>query len=151
MKYKIGDKVRVRQWDDMAKEYGESFGSIDIPHFYFPRSVEKYCGEVVTIEKANTCSYNIKEDEEHWYWTDDMFENMYYSCADNITKDLQNACVKVFESILPKYPKHNDMLDTFTKIPKEENKRTVKEIEEMMKENTTAEAKKGAHRRTRII
>lgn len=51
MKYKVGDKVRVRQWDDMAKEFGESFGSIDIPHFYFPRSMEKYCGEVVTIEK----------------------------------------------------------------------------------------------------
>ena len=142
MKYKIGDKVRVRQWDDMAKEFGESFGSIDIPHFYFPRSMEKYCGEVVTIEKADTCSYHIKEDEENWYWTDDMFENMYYSCADKITKDLQEAYDKVFKSILPKYPKHNDMLDTFTKIPKGEIKITAEETKEMVKKNIETEIEK---------
>ena len=148
MKYKIGDKVRVRQWDDMAKEFGESFGSIDIPHFYFSRSMEKYCGEVVTIEKAYTCSYHIKEDEEHWYWTDEMFENVYYCCADKITKDLQEAYDKVFKSILPtKIVKHNDALDAYTRLLKGENKITAEETEEMMKENTIAEAKKRVHQK----
>ena len=31
MKYKVGDKVRVRRWDDMVKEFGECIESIDIP------------------------------------------------------------------------------------------------------------------------
>lgn len=100
MKYKVGDKVRVRQWDDMAKEFGESFGSIDIPHFYFPRSMEKYCGEVVTIEKADTCSYHIKEDEEHWYWTDDMFEPYKVTLArqaDFIDKEAYSKLIKQLE------------------------------------------------------
>ena len=30
MRYKVGDKVRVRQWDDMAKEFGtDEAGRID--------------------------------------------------------------------------------------------------------------------------
>lgn len=74
-----------------------------------------------------------------------MFENVYYSCADKITKDLQEAYDKVYGSIFPKYPKHNDMLDTFTKIPKGEIKITAEETKEMVKKNTTAEAKKRVH------
>lgn len=152
MKYKVGDKVRVRQWDDMVKEFGffdDLKKDINIPGCTFVNNMKKFCGRVVTIS-SNTIScgndiHLIKEDDQNWYWTDDMFENVYYSCADNINKSLQNACVKVFESILPKYPKHNDMLDTFTKIPKGEIKITAEEIKEMMKENKTVEAKKEVH------
>lgn len=102
MKYKVGDKVRVRQWDDMVEEYGESFGSIDIPHFYFSRNMEKYCGEVVTIEKVYTCSYRIKEDEEHWYWTDEMFESYKVKIAyqaDLIDKETFSKMVEMAEQL----------------------------------------------------
>lgn len=54
----------------MAKEFGESFGAIDIPYFCFSKDMEKYCGKVVTIEKANTCSYYIKEDNGSGSWTE---------------------------------------------------------------------------------
>lgn len=150
MKYKIGDKVRVRQWDDMVKEFGFSGctkSNIDILGCLFTNIMKKFCGSVVTISNiaGDNSRYLIKEDDQNWYWTDEMFENVYYSCADKTTKDLQNACVKVFESILPKYPKHNDMLDTFTKIPKGEIKITAEETKEMMKENKTVEAKKEVH------
>lgn len=111
--------------------------------------MKKFCGRVVTIS-SNTIScgndiYTIKEDGQVWYWADEMFENVYYSCADKITKDLQEAYDKVYESIFSKYPKHNDMLDTFTKIPKGEIKITAEETKEMMKENKTVEAKKEVH------
>lgn len=146
MKYKVGDKVRVRQWDDMAKEFGFFGCNIDIlGRCLFTNSMKKFCGSVVTISASDNSRYLIKEDDQNWYWTDDMFENMYYSCVDKITKDLQEAYDKVFKSILPKYPKHNDMLDTFTKIPKGEIKITAEETKEMMKENKTVEAKKEVH------
>ena len=150
MKYKVGDKVRVRQWDDMAKEFGFSGctkSNIDILGCLFTNNMKKFCGSVVTISNiaSDNSRYLIKEDDQNWYWTDDMFENVYYSCADKITKDLQEAYDKVYESILPKYPKHNDMLDTFTKIPKVEIKITAEETKEMMKENKTVEAKKEVH------
>ena len=145
MKYKVGDKVRVRQWDDMAKEFGFFGCNIDIlGRCLFTNSMKKFCGSVVTISNiaSDNSRYLIKEDDQNWYWTDDMFENMYYSCADKITKDLQEACDKVFKSILPKYPKHNDMLDTFTKIPKGEIKITAEETKEMVKKNIETEIKK---------
>lgn len=150
MKYKVGDKVRVRQWDDMAKEfgfYGCTKSNIDILGCLFTNSMKKFCGSVVTISNiaSDNSRYLIKEDYQNWYWTDDMFENMYYSCADKITKDLQEAYDKVFKSILPKYPKHNDMLDISTKIPKGEIKITAEETKEMVKENKTVEAKKEVH------
>ena len=150
MKYKVGDKVRVRQWDDMVKEFGffdDLKKDIDILGCLFTNNMKKFCGSVVTISNiaSDNSRYLIKEDDQNWYWTDDMFENMYYSCADKITKDLQEAYDKVYESILPKYPKHNDTLDTFTKIPKGEIKITAEETKEMMKENKTVEAKKEVH------
>lgn len=148
MKYKVGDKVRVRQWDDMAKEFRELSRDINIvkadDNCLFKNEMKKYCGTVVTIEKVinEYKRYLIAEDDQSWYWTDDMFENMYYSCADKITKDLQEAYDKVFKSILPKYPKHNDMLDIFTKIPKGEIKITAEETKEMVKKNIETEIEK---------
>lgn len=143
MKYKVGDKVRVRQWDDMVEEFGESAGSIDTPACSFEEDMRLYCGTIVTIKEVKDDeSYYIEEDNEDWFWTDDMFENMYYSCADKITKDLQEAYDKVFKSILPKYPKDNDMLDIFTKIPKGEIKITAEETKEMVKKNIETEIEK---------
>lgn len=154
MKYKVGDKVRVKQWDDMVEEYG-SYNSkdINIPSCTFVKAMREYCGSVVTIHKL-TCRdtrYFIEEDDCGFFWTDDMFENVYYSCADKITKDLQEAYDKVYESILPKYPKHNDMLDTFTKIPKGEIKIIAEETKEMMEEDKTVEAKKEVIQKMKII
>lgn len=146
MKYKVGDKVRVRQWDDMVEEFG-FFGctksNINILGCLFTNGMKKFCGSVVTISNITSDSrYLIKEDDRNWSWTDEMFENMYYSCTDKITKDLQEACDKVFKSILLKYPKHNDMLDTFTKISKGEIKITAEETKEMVKKNIETEIKK---------
>ena len=36
MKYKVGDKVRVREWDDMEKEFGlDEYGGIVVCGFSF--------------------------------------------------------------------------------------------------------------------
>lgn len=143
MKYKVGDKVRVRQWDDMAKEFGESFGSIDIPHFYFPRSMEKYCGEVVTIEKADTCSYHIKEDEEHWYWTDDMFEPYKVTLArqaDFIDKEAYSKLIKQLEK-QPIIFAPKSSIDGF-KVSTGLINNIAKETREMVKKNIETEIEK---------
>ena len=79
MKYKVGDKVRVRQWDDMAKEFGLIFGDdIDIPNCTFVNKMKRYCGSVVTIHDivCNNSRYLVKEDDWNFFWIDDMFENL---------------------------------------------------------------------------
>jgi hypothetical protein len=48
---KVGDKVTIRQWDDMAAEYGlDSDGDINAdPFLLFLRGMERYCGTTQTV------------------------------------------------------------------------------------------------------
>ena len=72
-KFKVGDKVRVRQWDDMAKEFGvDSSGAIDKSP-YFIGAMRQYCGQVLTIEGINAFGYYLVE-ECIWKFCDEMFE-----------------------------------------------------------------------------
>ncbi|MFQ9785836.1 MAG: hypothetical protein ACLRYF_04315 [Mediterraneibacter faecis] len=80
MGYKVGDKVRVRQWDDMAKEFGECLGAIDTPFCFFVSSMKVYCGLVYEIAEVYGRCYELKSNEKldikKWYFTDDMLESV---------------------------------------------------------------------------
>ena len=83
MKYQIGDKVKVRKWDDMALEYGvDDDGDIKMP-IYFIKEMEPFCEKIVTIKERcvdlydEEC-YKILEDTEHEFnFSDDMFEDEF--------------------------------------------------------------------------
>lgn len=67
-KYKVGDKVRVRK--DLCVYVG--YGSCT-----FVYGMRNYCGKEVIISCIDDCGrYRIKEDNMHWYWTDEMFEGL---------------------------------------------------------------------------
>jgi hypothetical protein len=73
MKYKVGDKVRVRSWDSMAEQFGvDRFGDIKVNNTYFVDAMRKCCGETLTITSVNMSSYQTKGNS--WQWTDEMFE-----------------------------------------------------------------------------
>lgn len=65
MRFREGDRVRVRQWDDMAEEYGveivAGLGSItpsssyDSPHFITP--MKDLCGLSGTVEHVGCDEY----------------------------------------------------------------------------------------------
>ena len=85
MKYKVGDKVKVRKWDDMASEFGvDDDGDIKTP-VYFIKDMEQFCGRIVTIKECcvdldNEEYYEIIEDTEQGFWfSDDMFEDEFVS------------------------------------------------------------------------
>jgi len=81
-KYKVGDKVRVRSWDSMMKEYGPyGWYGIKVPGSYFTEEMKCYCGKIVTISKVNEHNnYHIKEDNKEdwkaWSFNDNMFEDV---------------------------------------------------------------------------
>lgn len=50
MRYKVGDKVRVRQWDDMAKEFGVNNGNIPINGCLFVKEMKQYCGRITNLQ-----------------------------------------------------------------------------------------------------
>ena len=103
MKYKVGDKVRVRQWDDMVKEFGVWARAIDTTECSFDEGMRLYCGTIVTIKEVkNNDSYYIEEDNEDWYWTDEMFEPYKVSIPSqtdfiNINKDAYDKLIKQLE------------------------------------------------------
>ncbi len=65
MKYKVGDKVRVRVDLVQGKLYGCETAVDDMADMG---------GMTVTIGDANESGYGIKEDPEGYTWTDEMFE-----------------------------------------------------------------------------
>lgn len=77
MKYKVGDKVRVRQWDDMAKEFGVNNGNIPINGCLFVKEMKQYCGR--TYEVYDKSLYYILATENEvleWCFTDSMLEDV---------------------------------------------------------------------------
>ena len=75
MKYKVGDKVRVRQWDDMAREFRvNKYGNIDVGNILFSKAMKRYCGKVLTIDYIFNNRYYVEEAPMYIWWSDDMFE-----------------------------------------------------------------------------
>ena len=61
MKYKVGDKVRVRSDLEKNTSYG---GKI------FVRGMAVHRGKNVEISKVHDDAYYIKESDREWFWTD---------------------------------------------------------------------------------
>lgn len=75
MRYKVGDKVRVRDWDDMVKEFGICGENITISGCYFVELMKKYCNCIVTISELTIHDkYLVEEDSNGFYWCNEMFE-----------------------------------------------------------------------------
>ena len=69
MKYKVGDKVRVKDlvwYVDNKNEY-DNVGE-------FVKQMQCYCGSEQTISYISE-NYYKTEESDNWHWTDDMFED----------------------------------------------------------------------------
>lgn len=83
MKYKIGDKVKVRN-DLKVQRYGDKT---------FVERMEKYKGKLVTISEEFPGFYHIKEDKnENWDWAEQMFEPVVELTAEEAIKIQAEMC-----------------------------------------------------------
>ena len=93
MKYKVGDKVKVRE--DLVE--GDLYGK-----YKFLKDMKEFLGKQVTIEESFEIfnSYDIKEDDYGFYWTDEMFECKVYDNIDEFWDDWKNekVCIKFYNS-----------------------------------------------------
>ena len=76
MRYKEGDRVRVRQWKAMARQGKLLSDGISFPEkwWIFLKINRKFCGQVVTIKGVANDHYRIEEDNRQCCWIDEMFE-----------------------------------------------------------------------------
>ena len=94
MRYKKGDKVRVRslEWYNANKN---SEGAIIFHNWrIFDDSMSEFCGTVVTIDAYNPRGdyYDIKEDGKVNYWSDDMFEGLAIEKPQEKMVSLEQVC-----------------------------------------------------------
>jgi hypothetical protein len=68
MKYKVGDKVKVRNDLVVDRAYGDGV--------WFRSDMARYKSQIVTISKVEDYFYNIKGDKCCWSWVDEMFEDV---------------------------------------------------------------------------
>lgn len=87
MKYKVGDKVRIREDLVTGGNYGGSVAVDDMIDMG---------GMTVTIEDIDKSGYGIKEDPEGYTWTDEMFEPVEEMSAIEALEILSEICMKQF-------------------------------------------------------
>ena len=77
---KPGDRVKLRTWEDMEKQYGlDSGGDISFLPFghYVSKRVKEYCGNVVLVQKTNESSVEVKTNY-------DMLYNFAFSAIEEV-------------------------------------------------------------------
>lgn len=83
MKYKVGDRVKIRTDLEAGRSYynedGEATDAVT-------GDMLRFAGKLVTIEKITPYDkYIVEEDDEDWSWVDGMFECKATDSADDNT------------------------------------------------------------------
>lgn len=83
MKYKTGDKVKIKSldWynenkDEVGSVYGDSYA-------IFIQTMTKFCGQTVTILEGIDDVYGILEDDDEYSWADYMIECLIEPAIEN--------------------------------------------------------------------
>ena len=82
MKYKVGDKVKVRSDLKAYEIYGSNM---------LTKSMEKFAGKTVTISGVGITSYEIEEMKVA-YWTDEMLEPVEEMSAEEAIRTFGEVC-----------------------------------------------------------
>ena len=97
MKYKVGDKVRVREDLIVDQWYGEDV---------FASGMVSFKGKIVTISNIESGFYILKEDSSRWSWTDEMFSEKV--SQDFIPKE------SILQSTIPEGESSSDIITVKT-------------------------------------
>ena len=78
MKYKVGDKVRIKSLD-WYNQNKNSIGDINFGEVSFVESMCELLGVEAIILEVKRNGYIVSKDDHKWLWTDEMFEEDYES------------------------------------------------------------------------
>ena len=107
MKYRAGDKVRIKSLDWYNKNKGMN-GLVGL----FTPSMKRLCGKVVTLDSAYNGKYTAIEKEAKGYYLDDsMIEGLAEFSEDKLLEKLNDAFKKVDEEMDARYKKAKAFCD----------------------------------------
>ena len=115
MKYKVGDKVRIKSLD-WYNENRNILGNVDCGDALMTFEKIRFCGKIVTISSISdvTDTYGIEEDNGLWIWTDEMIEGLVerngktypYKIGDRVILMGGNRCATITDL---KYNSHGNL------------------------------------------
>ena len=104
MRYKVGDKVRIKSLD-WYYENRDKIDQIDCGNVCFVRNMATLCGKIVTISSILPTleAYRIEEDDGEFNWTDKMIERLVerdgktypYKIGDRVVLKGRNRCATI--------------------------------------------------------
>ena len=130
MKYKIGDRVRIKGFDWYYKN-SDSMGNVKCGVFDFTTLQTNYCGK--TLEILSVCDdyYLMKEVGHHW--TDEMIEGIADVDSQEKLVSLDEVCNMLYAMLdthqdidgydyvtAPAYDTVEDLVEDFRKIMEKE-------------------------------
>ena len=95
MKYKVGDKVRIKSFDWYYSN-SDCMGDIQCGDWYFTISQASYCGKVLTISAICDDFYMMKGIGHHW--TDEMIEGIVDEPQEKMVS-LEDVCAFLDEHL----------------------------------------------------
>ena len=85
-KFEIGDILRIRQWDDMADEFGIIGDTIECK-FGFTPAMRYLCGQKFTVKEIYDGEFQSEEgiendthSDDYWSISEDMLEMVEPTC-----------------------------------------------------------------------
>lgn len=102
MKYKVGDKVKIKSWEQMAEEYGVhrdegGMQYIDTPSYRFIEDMTLYCGNTLEIQHIFDNGYMMIG--LGYTWTDEMIEYLTEELPGDATyNDLDSDMLVTYKS-----------------------------------------------------
>ena len=75
MRYKIGDKVKIKSLDWYNKNKDKR-GHVDYGKHLFYFIMSQYCGKIFTISNVYSDYYLMSENKYEYRWTDEMIEGL---------------------------------------------------------------------------
>lgn len=110
IEFKVGQVVKIRQWDDMEKEFGlDKYEDINIGNrVIFIKSMKHLCGRKTTITSISPngvvhLDFEDKSGQTDWHYTTDMIEHFIPTYEDLIGKVVETRngkrylCIKAEE------------------------------------------------------
>ena len=91
MRYKVGDKVRIKslEWYNSADKNIFGYISNIENDNSFVSDMVRYCGMDAKISSVNTNYYIIDIDGGDWYWCDWMFDESFSNKEESIDYDYE--------------------------------------------------------------
>ena len=98
LKYKVGDKVRIKSLDWYNENKSKSHGTVVCGGKYFDYDMRDWCGKTLTIQTIGLDFYLMEEDNLGYEFTDEMIEGLVEEEEIEFTEEDKYWCDIMSES-----------------------------------------------------